>query len=71
MKTSLKRCKFEHTKLSLHFESFNDECAIMKEDQGANLLIHGIKTNACLLAAELESFKIDHAHLKTDAFSIP
>ena len=38
MSVSLKGYKFEHTKLSIHFESFNDECAIMKEVQDANLL---------------------------------
>ena len=31
-------CKFEHTELSIHCESFNDECAIVKEAQDANLL---------------------------------
>ena len=31
MSVSLKGCKFEHTELSIHFESFNDECAIVKE----------------------------------------
>ena len=35
---SLNGCKFEHTELSIHFESFNDECAIVKEAQDANLL---------------------------------
>ena len=34
----LKRCDFEHTKLSIHFLSFNDECAIVKESKDANLL---------------------------------
>ena len=38
MWVSLKGCKFEHTELSIHFESFNDECAIVKEAQDANLL---------------------------------
>ena len=38
MSISLKGCKSEHTKLSIHFESFNDECAIEKEAQDANLL---------------------------------
>ena len=38
MPVSLKGCKFEHTELSIHFESFNDECAIVKESQDANLL---------------------------------
>ena len=38
MPVSLKGCNFEHTELSIHFESFNDECAIVKEAKGANLL---------------------------------
>ena len=38
MLVSLKAYKFEHTKLSIHFKSFNDECAILKEAQDANLL---------------------------------
>ena len=31
MSVSLKVCNLEHTELSIHFESFNDECAIVKE----------------------------------------
>ena len=42
----LKGCKFEHTELSIHFELFNDECAIVKEAQNA-FFESGIKTNAC------------------------
>ena len=38
MLVSLKGCKFEHTKLSIPFESFNDVCAIVKEAQDAKLL---------------------------------
>ena len=38
MSVSLKGCNFEHTELSIHFESFNDECAIVKEAKDANLL---------------------------------
>ena len=38
MSVSLKGCNFEHTKLSIHFESFYDECAIVKEAKDANLL---------------------------------
>ena len=38
MSVSLKGCNFEHNKLSIHFESFNDECAIVKEAKDANLL---------------------------------
>ena len=35
---SLKGCHFEHTELSIHFKTFNDECAIVKEAQDAYLL---------------------------------
>ena len=38
MSVSLKGCKFEHTELSIYFESFNDEFAITKEAQDANQL---------------------------------
>ena len=38
MSVSLKGCKFEHTELSIHFETLNDECAIVKEAEDANLL---------------------------------
>ena len=38
MSVSLKGCKYEHTELSIHFESSNDECAIVKEAQDTNLL---------------------------------
>ena len=31
MSVSLKGCYFEHTELAIHFESFNDECARLKE----------------------------------------
>ena len=33
MLVPLKGCKFEHSDLSIHFESFKDECAIVKEAQ--------------------------------------
>ena len=29
---------FDHTELSIHFLSFNDECAIVQEAKDANLL---------------------------------
>ena len=38
MSVSLKGFKFEHTELSVHFESFNDECEIVKDAKDANLL---------------------------------
>ena len=34
----LRGCNFENTKLSIHFLSFNDECAIVKEAKDANSL---------------------------------
>ena len=37
MSVSLKGCKFEHTELSIHFKSFNDGCAIVKEGKDPNL----------------------------------
>ena len=43
MSESLKGCKFEHNKLSIHFESFNDECAIVKEAKDANMLSQELK----------------------------
>ena len=38
MSVILKGCNFEHTKLSIYFLSFNDECAIVKEARDANSL---------------------------------
>ena len=38
MPVFLKGCNFEHTELSIHFLSFNNECAIVKESKDANLL---------------------------------
>ena len=35
---SFKGCHFEHTELSIDFETFNDECAIVKEAQDAYVL---------------------------------
>ena len=58
MSISLKGCKFEHTELSIHFESFNDECAIVEyvlkrtEDGRCperKSVESGIKTNARVL----------------------
>ena len=43
MSVSLKGCKFEYTELLAHFESFNDECSIVKEAQDAILLGQGSK----------------------------
>ena len=35
MSVFLKGYNFEHTELSIHFESFNDECVIVKEANDA------------------------------------
>ena len=69
MSVSLKGCKFEHTELSIHFKSFNDECAIVKEPKYANLLSQESKLTH-FISAELVSFKIDQPCLKMDTFSL-
>ena len=46
----LKGCNFEHTKLSFHFLSFNDECAIVKRSKGRKFGESGIKTNKLQLS---------------------
>ena len=38
MSVILKGCNFEHAKLSIHFLSFNYECAIVEEAKDANSL---------------------------------
>ena len=38
MSVFLKGCNFEHTELSIYFESFNEVCAIVKEAKDVNLL---------------------------------
>ena len=38
MSVILKGCNFEHTELLIHFQSFSDEYAIVKEAMDANLL---------------------------------
>ena len=50
---SLKGCNFEHTELSIHLESFNDECAIVKEAKDANLLIQESKLTCVNLQLNL------------------
>ena len=43
MSVFLKGCNFEDTELSIHFLSFNDECAIVNEAKDANLLSQELK----------------------------
>ena len=47
MSVSLKGCNIEHAELSIHFESFNDEYAIVKEAKDANLLSQELRKNVC------------------------
>ena len=47
MSVFLKGCKFEHTEMSIHFESFHDECTIVKEAPGRKYVKSGIKNYAC------------------------
>ena len=64
----LKGCNFEHTKLSIHFESFNYEYEIVKEAKDANLLSQESKLTNVNLQLNFMSFTIDHPSLKTDTF---
>ena len=48
MLESLKGCKFQYSELS-NFESFNDDCAIVKEAQDANLLSQESKLMCVIL----------------------
>ena len=47
MSAFLKGCKFEHTELSIHFESFNDEMCNRERGTRHKSVESGIKTNAC------------------------
>ena len=69
MPVSLKGCTFEHTELSIHSDSFNDECAIVKEAKDANLFSQESKLTPVNLQLRFVSFKIDHPCLKTDTLS--
>ena len=54
MSVFLKGCNFEHTELSIHFLSFNDECAIVIEandtrpmSQESKLLLVNLQLHLC------------------------
>ena len=53
MSIILKGCNFEHTKLSIHFYSFNDEYAIVKEAKDANSLSQKSKLTRVKLQLDL------------------
>ena len=44
MSVSLKGCTFEHTEKSTRFESFKNECAIVKEVKDTHLLSQKIRS---------------------------
>ena len=46
MSVYLQGCRFEDTELSIHFEPFNDESAIVKEAQGQTFCVRN-QTNPC------------------------
>ena len=65
MLVSFNGCKFVHTERSIHFESFNDECAIVKEAQDANLMCQESKLTRVnfqlsFFLSLLVSLKLEH-----------
>ena len=70
MSVILRGCNFENTKLSIHFLSFNDECAIVKEAKNTNSLSQESKLTRVKLQLNLCPSK-STTRLKTDTFSIP
>ena len=68
MSVSLKRCNFENTELSIHIESFNDECAILKEVKDANLLSQESKLTRVNLQLNLCPSKLTTLVLKRILF---
>ena len=68
MSLSLKGYNFEHTKLSVHFESFNDECAFVRESKDANLLSQESKLARVNLQLNLSPSKSTSPVLKRTLF---
>ena len=64
MSVSLKVCKFEHNELSIHFESFNDQCVIVKKAQDTNLLSQESKLTRVNLQQNWCPSKSNHPCLK-------
>ena len=60
----LKGCNFEHTELSIHFSSFNGECAIVKEAKDANSLSQESKLTRVKLQLNLCPSKLTTLVLK-------
>ena len=70
MSVCSKGCTFEHTELSIHLESFNDECAIMKEVTDANLLSQESKLTRVNLQLNLCHTKLTTPVLNRYFFNI-
>ena len=68
MSVILKGCNFEHTELSIHFVSFNDECSIVKETKDANLLSQESKLTRVNLQLNLCPSKLTTPVLKRILF---
>ena len=73
---SLKGCKFDHTELSFHFESFKDDFSIVREAQDADLLCKESKltrVNLYVTRVNLQLCVLQNRPLglKTDTFSKP
>ena len=68
MSEILKGCNFEHTKLSIHFYSFNDECAIVTEAKMANSLSQESKLTRVKLQLNLCPSKSNTPVLKRILF---
>ena len=69
MSVSLKVCSFEHTELSIHFDWFNDECAIVKDAKDANLLSQESKLTRVTLQLNLCPSKSNTPVLKRILFN--
>ena len=68
MSVILKGCNFEHTKLSIHFYYFNDECTIVKEAKEANSLSQESKLTRVKLQLNLCPSKSNTPVLKRILF---
>ena len=68
MSVILKGCKFQDTKLSIHFLSFNDECGIVKEVTDTNSLSQESKLTRVKLQLNLCPSKSTTPVLKRELF---
>ena len=68
MSVFLKGCYFEHIEMPIHFQSFNDECAIVKKAKDANLLSQESKLTPVNLQLKLCPLKSTTPVLKRILF---